>query len=115
MHEEDMAKIAFKTHQGHYKFLVMLFGLTNSPSTFQALMNEVFKPFLRKFTLVFFDGILIYSKSLQDHVQHLRQVEYLGHVIFDMGVATNPSKIKAMENWHVPINVRHLRGFLGLT
>ncbi|GJT08301.1 gypsy/ty3 retroelement polyprotein [Tanacetum coccineum] len=115
MHEEDVAKTAFKTHQGHYKFLVMPFGLTNAPSTFHALMNEVFKPFLRKFTLVFFDNIIIYSKSLQDHVQHLRQVEYLGHVISDMGVATDPSKIKAMENWPVPTNVKQLRGFLGLT
>ncbi|GJX32271.1 putative mitochondrial protein [Tanacetum coccineum] len=114
MHEEDVAKTAFKTHQGHYEFPMMPFGLTNAPSTFRALMNEVFNPFLRKFTLVLFDEILIYSKSLQDHVEHLRHVEYLGHVISDIGVATNPSKIKAMENWPLPTNVKQLRGFLRL-
>lgn len=75
MNPNDMHKMAFHTHHGHFKFLVMPFRLSNAPSTFQSLMSEIFKPYLRKFILAFFNDILIYSKTWADHIQHV-QIAY---------------------------------------
>jgi len=136
--DEDIHKTAFRTHEGHYEYLVIPFGLTNAPSTFKGLMNHIFKPYLRKFILVFFYDILVYSKDMESHATHLSmthdtlrqnslfakmskcrfaclEVEYLGHVVSAQGVCADPGKIKAIVDWPFPKTLKALRRFLGLT
>ncbi|CAM8944567.1 unnamed protein product [Rhodiola kirilowii] len=138
MASEDTHKTTFQTHDGHFEFLVMPFGLTNAPSTFQAAMNDMFRPILRKYVLVFMDDILVYSPSWGEHMKHLKvvfqhlsdhaflakaskckmtlqRVQYLGHYISGKGIEVDPSKIEAMQRWPRPTNLKQLRGFLGLT
>jgi len=119
---EDVWKTTFRTHSGHYEYLVMSFDLINALTTFQETMNSIFQKFLRKFLLVFFGDILVYNKHITDHIQHLREVlptvrshsifvkrskcyfvvpevEYLGHIINEQEISTNPNKVAAMVGW----------------
>lgn len=130
-------KTAFQTHFGQYEFQVMAFGLTGAPGTFQGAMNSTLALGLCKFVVVFFDDILVYSPTFEEHIEHLTQVfqwlakdqwkiklskckfaqkeiAYLGHIISARGLATDPTKIQSISSWPVPTNVRALRGFLGL-
>ena len=95
----------------------MSLALTNTPSTFQSLMNDIFQDFLRKFVLVFFDDILIYSSTtkIKKCVFGQTRIDYLRHVIDSHGVSVDPSKIQAIIDWPAPSNLRGLHGFLGLT
>lgn len=133
MKEGDISKTAFRTHQGHYEFLVIPFGLTNAPSD-----ESNFPALSQKIHIVFFYDILVYSTTTEDHLHHLKltfevlrqhklflkkskcqlfsaSIEYLGHIISKEGVAADPAKTQAMTDWHIPRNLKRLRGFLGVT
>jgi hypothetical protein len=134
---EDVCKTAFSTRYGLYKYLVMSFGLTNAPAHFMYLMNFVFMSELDMFVVVFIDDILIYSKSEEEHAQHLRvilqrlrdhqlyakfskcafwlrEVLFLGHVISAEGIAVDPSKVQEVLEWKSPKSITQIRSFLRL-
>ncbi|GJZ51615.1 putative reverse transcriptase domain-containing protein [Tanacetum coccineum] len=123
--EEDIPITTFRTRYGHFEFQVMPFGLTNAPAEFMDLMNQVYKPYLDKFVIVFIDDILVYSKVEEEHEKHLKiilellkkerlyakfskcdfwldSVQFLGHVIDRNDVHVDPAKIKAIKNWAAP-------------
>ena len=134
---EDISKTAFRTRYGHYEFLVMSFGLTNAPAAFMDLMNRVFRPYLDQFVIVFINEILIYSRSKEEHEDHLRsvlqtlrehqlyakfskcefwleQVTFLGHVVSRDGIMVDPQKVEAVLHWERPKTATEIRSFLGL-
>ncbi|CAI7805577.1 unnamed protein product, partial [Closterium sp. NIES-53] len=135
--EDDIKKTAFRTRYGHFEFRVLPFGLTNAPATFMGLMNDIFRPFLDRFVIVFLDDILIFSKSLEEHAQHLcivldtlRQhrlyaklskctfarssIGFLGHIISSKGIAMDPAKVQCLADWPAPRTVAELQSFIGL-
>jgi len=135
--EEDISKTAFRTRYGHYEFTVVLFGLTNALATFMCLMNGIFRNYLDKFVIVFLDDILIYSKSEEEHEEHLRialqvlrenqlyaklskcsfyqrKIQYLGHIISEEGISVDPSRIEAIKEWPTSRNMTEVRLFMGL-
>jgi hypothetical protein len=135
--EQDIEKTVFRRHFRHFEFLVMPFRLTNEPATFQCCMNHIFRGQLRKYLLVFFDDILIYSRMWDEHQAHLeevlgimqaqslyakeskcdfgmRELLYLGHIISEQGVQVHQEKIKAISDWPTTKNLAELRGFFGL-
>ena len=137
IHPDDVSKTAFRTRYGHYEFLVLPFGLTNAPATFMHLMQEIFRPYLDSHVIVFLDDILIYSRTLEEHRKHVRQVllllrqhklyakkskceffkakvSFLGHIISKNGIEMDPEKVKAIVEWPAPTNVQEVRSFLGL-
>ncbi|GJX61838.1 putative reverse transcriptase domain-containing protein [Tanacetum coccineum] len=136
--EEDIPITVFRTRYGHYEFQVMPFGLTNAHAVFMDLMNRVCKSYLDKFVIVFIDDILIYSKSKEEHEEHLKIilgllkkeqlyamfskfdfwldfVQFLSHVIDSKGVHVDPLKIEAIKNWVAPTTPTEVRQFLGLS
>eukprot|EP00253_Pinus_taeda_P006325 PITA_06325 len=135
--DEDIAKTDFRTRYGHYEFVVLPFGLTNAPATFMCLMNSIFHQYLDRFVLIFIDDILVYSRTMEEHQEHLRKVlqtlwehqlyanfskcdffkeeiQYLGHVITKEGIVVDPEKIKAIMDWLVLKDVVDVRSFMGL-
>ena len=133
----DILKISLRTRYGHYEFLVMSFGPTNSPTTFMDLINMVFRNYLDLFVIVFNDDILVYSKSEVNHIDHLRIVfqvlkehkcfakyskckfwlrsaSFVGHIVFNAGMEADPKKTEAVKTWPRPLTPTNLRSFLGL-
>lgn len=125
-------------HDGHYEYHVMPFGLYNAPSTFQATMNDIFRPLLQKSVIVFFDDILVFSETMESHLEHYSkvssilekhefhlkpskctfcqsQIAYLGNIITAGTVAPDPLKIQGVLDWPTPKIVKSLCGFLGLS
>jgi hypothetical protein len=134
---EDVPKTTFSTRYELYEYLVMSFGLTSAPAHFMFLMSSVFMPELDKFVIVFVDNILIYSKSEEEHVRHLRvilqrlwdhqlyakfskcafrlkEVPFLGHIIYAEGIAVDPSKVQEVLDWKSLRLVMQIHSFLGL-
>ncbi|GBG88257.1 hypothetical protein CBR_g46823 [Chara braunii] len=133
--QEDRYKTAFKTRYEHFEWLVMPFSLTNAPATFQATMIMEFRHMLDRFVLIYLDDILVYSRSLDEHVEHLctvldrlrqakanhdkckfawQELEYLGRYVTPQGIRPLADKIEAIHVWPKATNTTDVRSFMGL-
>ncbi len=137
--EGDEAKAAFRTNRGLYEPTVMFFGLTNSPATFQWMMNDIFRDLIAEGKVtIYLDDILIFSKDLKEHRQIVKRVlqrlrenklflkaekcefevletEYLGIIISENSIRMDPIKIAGIAEWPMPTKKRELQSFLGFT
>jgi transposase InsO family protein len=137
MTEEAKLKSAFATPSGLFQFKCMPFGLCNAPSTFERLMEQVLAGLQWQICLIYLDDVIIFSKTCAEHIARLdeilsklgqaglklkpkkchffcEEVLYLGHRVSKEGIATDPDKVKAVQNWGVPTNLTDVRSFLGL-
>ena len=137
LNPEDIPKTAFTTPQGLYEYMVLPFGLSNAPSTFQAVINNILGPELRNCCLVYMDDIVVFSKTPEEHLQHLHMVlaklqgaqlfarlhkcrfalssvKYCGHIIDEHGITPDPEKVRVVMDWPAPTNVHELRSFIGM-
>jgi len=136
--EGDEKKTAIVTRYGSFEFLVMPFGLCNAPGTFGTLMNDVLRPYLDSFVVVYLDDIVVYSDNMEDHKKHLAivfkalrenelflkkskcvfahtEISFLGHIVGQGYIRMEPSRVKAIEDWVELENVHEMRVFLGMT
>ncbi len=132
----DEWKTAFNTPTGHFEYLVMPFGLSNSPTVFQTLVNDVLRDVVNRFVFVYLDDILIFSQNERDHIQdvrlvlqqllenrlfaklekcefHARSVPFLGFILSPEGIRMDPAKVEAVANWPTPDNRKVVQRFLG--
>ena len=135
---DDVQKTTFRSTYGHYKYVVMPFGVTNAPTVFMDYMNKILRPFLNKFVEVFIDDILICSRTQEEHAEHLRlvlgiliekqsyaklskcefwmeEVQFSGHVISAQDIAVDPTKVEAVVKWESPKSATEIKSFMSLT